>query len=71
MTQETDVDNVTELIVDDTGRPEPTDIFDIVDDLMVNLHEAKNDATVFQCFGRSGAIPWAARAIARQVFRTS
>ena len=42
MTQETDVDNVTELIVDDTGRPEPTDIFDIVDDLMVNLHEAKN-----------------------------
>ena len=41
MTQEIDVDNVTELIVDATGRPEPTDIFDIVDDLLVNLHEAK------------------------------
>jgi len=40
MTQHTD-DNVTELIVDATGRPDPTDIFDIVDDLMVNLHEAK------------------------------
>ena len=41
MTQETQPDNVTELIVDATGRPEPTDILDIVDDLIVNLHEAK------------------------------
>lgn len=42
MTQETQSDNVTELIVDATGRPEPTDILDIVDDLMVTLHEAKS-----------------------------
>ncbi len=41
MTQETQTDNVTELVIDATGRPEPTDILDIVDDLMVNLHEAK------------------------------
>lgn len=41
MTQETQADNVTELIVDASGRPEPTDILDIVDDLIVNLHEAK------------------------------
>ncbi len=41
MTQETHVDNVTELVVDATGRPEPTDILEIVDDLIVNLHEAK------------------------------
>lgn len=41
MTQETPVDNVTELVVDATGRPEPTDILEIVDDLIVNLHEAK------------------------------
>ena len=41
MTQETQTDNVTELVVDVSGRPEPTDILDIVDELMVNLHEAK------------------------------
>ncbi len=41
MTQETDMDNVTELVIDATGRPEPTDILEIVDDLIVNLHEAK------------------------------
>jgi hypothetical protein len=41
MTQETHADNVTELVVDATGRPEPTDILEIVDDLIVNLHEAK------------------------------
>ena len=41
MTQETHVDNVTELVVDATGRSEPTDILEIVDDLIVNLHEAK------------------------------
>lgn len=41
MTQETQSDNVTELIIDASGRPEPTDILDIVDDLIVNLHEAK------------------------------
>ena len=41
MTQETHVDNVTELVVDASGRPEPIDILEIVDDLIVNLHEAK------------------------------
>lgn len=30
-----------EVVVDAPGRPEPTDILDIVDDLMVHLHEAK------------------------------
>ena len=41
MTQDTQTDTGTEVIVDASGRPEPTDIFDIVDELMVNLHEAK------------------------------
>ena len=41
MNQEIQTDNVTELLVDATGRPEPDDILDIVDDLVVHLHEAK------------------------------
>jgi hypothetical protein len=41
MTQDTHTDIGTEVIVDASGRPEPTDILDIVDELMVNLHEAK------------------------------
>ena len=42
MTQDTkEVDVGTEVVVDATDRPEPTDIIDIVDDLIVHLHEAK------------------------------
>lgn len=41
MRQDTQTDNETEVVVDATGRPEPTDILDIVDDLIVHLHEAK------------------------------
>lgn len=41
MTQDTHQDSGTEVVVDATGRPEPTDILDIVDDLIVHLHEAK------------------------------
>lgn len=41
MTQETQADPGTEVVVDASGRPEPTDILDIVDDLIVHLHEAK------------------------------
>ncbi len=39
MTQETNTD--IEVVVDATSRAEPSDILDIVDDLMVHLHEAK------------------------------
>ena len=41
MTQETTQENNTEVIVDATGPSEIDDILDIVDDLMVHLHEAK------------------------------
>ncbi|MFV1961895.1 MAG: hypothetical protein ACC658_08680 [Acidimicrobiia bacterium] len=41
MTQDTEIDIGTEVVVDASGRPEPTDILDIVDDLIVHLHEAK------------------------------
>jgi hypothetical protein len=41
MTQDTQTDIGTEVTIDASGRPEPTDILDIVDELMVNLHEAK------------------------------
>lgn len=37
MTREAD----TEIIVDATSRPEPSDILELVDDLLVHLHEAK------------------------------
>lgn len=39
MTQETD--QATELVVDATAQPEPDDIIDMIDELMVHLHEAK------------------------------
>lgn len=42
MTQETDTAETTELVVDATGRPEQSDILDIVDDLIVHLHQAKS-----------------------------
>jgi len=41
MTQDTQIDVETEVVVDATGRPEPTDILEIVDDLIVHLHESK------------------------------
>lgn len=41
MTQESHQDIGTEVIIDASGRPEPTDILEIVDDLLVHLHEAK------------------------------
>jgi hypothetical protein len=41
MTQETELEQVTELIVDATGRHESSDILDIVDELIVHVHEAK------------------------------
>lgn len=41
MSQDTELDRGTEVLVDASGRPEPTDILDIVDDLVVHLHEAK------------------------------
>lgn len=41
MKHDTQTENETEVVVDATGRPEPTDILDIVDDLIVHLHEAK------------------------------
>ncbi len=41
MTQDTQMDIGTEVVVDASGRPEPSDILDIVDDLIVHLHEAK------------------------------
>jgi hypothetical protein len=41
MTQDTNTDIGTEVVIDATGRPEPTDILDIVDDLVVHLHQAK------------------------------
>jgi len=41
MTQDTHIEEGTEVLIDATGRPEPTDILDIVDDLIVHLHEAK------------------------------
>jgi hypothetical protein len=41
MSQDIKIDIGAEVVVDAPGRPEPTDILDIVDDLMVHLHEAK------------------------------
>lgn len=41
MTQDIHADSEIEVVVDATSRPEPTDILDIVDDLIVHLHEAK------------------------------
>ena len=41
MSQDIEIDIGAEVVVDVSGRPEPTDILDIVDDLMVHLHEAK------------------------------
>jgi vacuolar-type H+-ATPase subunit H len=41
MSQETQLDQETELIVDATGRHESTDILDLVDDLIVHVHQAK------------------------------
>lgn len=41
MTQDIETEVGTEVPVDATGRPEPTDILEIVDDLIVHLHEAK------------------------------
>lgn len=41
MTQDTQIDAGTEVVIDATGRPEPTDILEIVDELVVHLHEAK------------------------------
>ena len=41
MSQDIKIDIGSEVVVDPSGRPEPTDILDIVDDLMVHLHEAK------------------------------
>lgn len=42
MTQDTQIDVGTDIVVDATGRPEPTDILEIVDDLIVHLHESKS-----------------------------
>jgi hypothetical protein len=42
MTQETEPVDTTELVVDATARPEASDILDIVDDLIVHLHQAKS-----------------------------
>jgi hypothetical protein len=41
MSQETQLDHETELILDATGRHESTDILDLVDDLIVHVQEAK------------------------------
>ncbi|MFB3050350.1 MAG: hypothetical protein ACE1Z0_00030 [Acidimicrobiia bacterium] len=41
MSQDIKIDIGAEVAVDAAGRPEPSDILDIVDDLMVHLHEAK------------------------------
>jgi hypothetical protein len=41
MTQETDLDQTTELVVDATGRHESSDILDMVDELIVHVHQAK------------------------------
>ena len=41
MSQDIEIDIGAEVAVDAPGRPEPSDILDIVDDLMVHLHEAK------------------------------
>ncbi len=41
MTQDTQIEVGTDVVIDATGRPEPNDILDIVDDLVVHLHEAK------------------------------
>ena len=41
MSQDIKIDIGDEVVVDASGRPEPSDILDIVDDLMVHLHEAK------------------------------
>lgn len=41
MTQDTQADTGTEVVVDATGHAEQADILDIVDDLLVHIHEAK------------------------------
>lgn len=41
MSQETEQQTGTELVVDATGRSESDDIIDMIDELMVHLHEAK------------------------------
>jgi len=41
MTQETQIDHDTEVVIDATGRHETSDILDLVDDLIVHVHEAK------------------------------
>ena len=41
MTQDTQADTGTEVVVDATAYTEQADILDIVDDLLVHLHEAK------------------------------
>jgi len=41
MTQGDETGEAAEAAVDGAARPEPEDIFDIVDDLVVHLHEAK------------------------------
>lgn len=41
MTQETHIEDTTDMVVDVTHRAEVSDILDLVDELMVHLHEAK------------------------------
>lgn len=41
MSQDIQTDTTTEIVIDVSGRPDPTDILEIVDDLLVHLHEAK------------------------------
>jgi cell division septum initiation protein DivIVA len=41
MTQETHTEDTAEVVVDATVRAETSDILDLIDDLMVHLHEAK------------------------------
>ncbi len=41
MSQDIQTDATTEVVIDVSGRPDPTDILEIVDDLLVHLHEAK------------------------------
>ncbi len=42
MSQETETVDTTEVVVDATVRAEQSDILDIVDDLIVHLHQAKS-----------------------------
>lgn len=41
MSQDIQTETTTEVVIDVSGRPDPTDILEIVDDLLVHLHEAK------------------------------